>query len=137
MTRPLTLTVLALTLLSSACDVGQEPSTRPAVGSYAPRRLLIDLGGGAITSEPGATVNLSFFKAAKIAPLVGRFFAEGDTSQSVAVLSEDLWRRSFGADPGVIGRSLEIEQRSMTVVGIAPKSFQFPEGAQIWIIRAP
>jgi hypothetical protein len=135
MQRFFTLAFLVLAALSSACDVGQQTSTNPAVGSYTPRRMLIDIGGGGITSEPGAAVNLSFFKAAKIAPLVGRFFAEADSSQSVAVLGEDFWRRSFGADPGVIGREFEIDQRRMIVVGIAPKSFQFPEGAQLWVLR--
>jgi hypothetical protein len=137
MQRLTTAAVIVLAALSAGCDAGQQTSTNPAIGSYAARRLLIDVGGGAISSEPGANVNLSFFKAAKIAPLAGRFFTDGDQSQSAVVLSEDLWTRRFGADQSVIGRELEVEQRRMTVVGIAPKSFQFPEGAQLWVLRAP
>jgi len=138
MRRVWTPALLVVAALSAGCDTGQEQSTRPAVGSYTPRRILIDVGGGAISSEPGAAVNLSFFKAARISAVAGRLFGEGDGAGSaIAVLGEDLWTRRFAADPSVIGREIEIDQRRVTVVGIAPKSFQFPEGAQIWVLRAP
>jgi putative ABC transport system permease protein len=54
----------------------------------------------------------------------------------VVVLSEGLWRGSFGAEPHLLGSSITLDQRSFTVVGIMPASFRFPrltEGEQVWI----
>jgi putative ABC transport system permease protein len=54
----------------------------------------------------------------------------------VAVLSENLWRSRFGANPGLVGQSIALDMRSFTVVGILPASFRYPEGAprqDVWI----
>jgi putative ABC transport system permease protein len=54
----------------------------------------------------------------------------------VVVLSEGLWRGSFGADPHLLGSSIGLDKRAFTVVGIMPAWFRFPlltEGEQVWI----
>lgn len=54
----------------------------------------------------------------------------------VIILSENLWRNSFGADPNIIGSSIYLDKRSFTVVGIMPAAFRFPlltESEQLWI----
>jgi putative ABC transport system permease protein len=54
----------------------------------------------------------------------------------VVILSENLWRSSFGADPNLIGTSIQLDKRSFTVVGIMPSSFRFPQltaSEQLWI----
>src|SRR5579859_6840590 len=54
----------------------------------------------------------------------------------VVILSETLWRRVFGAEPSVIGSSIDLDKRSFTVVGIMPAAFRFPqltENEQLWI----
>jgi len=72
-------------------------------------------------------------------PLVGRVFFSEDGKPGaapVAVLSENLWRNSFGADPNIIGSSINLDKRSFTVIGIMPAAFRFPqltESEQIWI----
>ena len=122
---------------AAACDMPTGTSTtgKPSVGSYTPRRFMIDVGGGAVTSEPGAAVSAAFFKDAKVAPVLGRLLTDQDGSQSAVVLSHGLWTQRFESSPGIIGQELEIDQRRMTVVGVMPESFKFPEGARLWIKR--
>jgi putative ABC transport system permease protein len=72
-------------------------------------------------------------------PMLGRaFFPEDGKSGAAAavILSENLWRGSFGADPNVIGTSINLDKRSFTIVGVMPAVFRFPiltENQQLWI----
>src|SRR5690606_1123228 len=60
-------------------------------------------------------------------PGLGRTFlpGEGDAAGGapVLVLSESFWRRQFGGDPAVIGRSVELNQHSFTIIGVVPAEF--------------
>jgi putative ABC transport system permease protein len=55
----------------------------------------------------------------------------GDTR--VVVLSDALWRRSYGASPSVIGQSVLVDDEPLTVVGVMPEGFAFPAGAELWV----
>jgi predicted permease len=72
-------------------------------------------------------------------PLAGRLFRSEEGQRGappVVILSEDLWRGSFGADPAIVGSSVRLDQRSFTVIGIMPAAFCFPlltQGEQLWI----
>src|SRR5947209_16474660 len=70
-----------------------------------------------------------------IQPLYGRAFnAEQEAKQArVALLNESLWRRKFGADPAVIGRTIRLDKEAFTVAGIVPARQAFPAWADIWI----
>jgi predicted permease len=75
-------------------------------------------------------------------PLVlGRGFLPSEEAPSarVVVLSYDVWQTQFGADPGIIGRSIVIDDEPNTVVGVAPAGFTFPirsRPIQIWTTLA-
>jgi len=72
----------------------------------------------------------SLFPILGARPLVGSLFDEADETlrdPSVIVLSERLWRRRFGADPGVVGRRLELDGRPHAVVGVLPDALAFPD----------
>jgi putative ABC transport system permease protein len=72
-------------------------------------------------------------------PLLGRLFFSEDGKPGappVVLLSENLWRGSFGADPNIIGNSINLDKRPFTVIGIIPAAFRFPlvtESEQLWI----
>ena len=75
-----------------------------------------------------AVVEPRYFRILKTKPLLGRTLgAEDDRlgAEPVAVLSEAFWRERFGADPGVLGRSLVLSGQATTVVGVMPASFDF------------
>ena len=101
------------------------------------RDLAFNLAGPA---EPeriaGALVSADFFRTLGIDPAIGRYFAEGEDrpgSDGVAVISHALWRRRFAAEHDVVGRSLMVDGRTLTVIGVAAAGFSFPERAEIWI----
>ena len=129
----------AMLVAASACDFPTTKSTTtagvPSVASYSPRRFTIDLGGGAIVSEPGASVSAAFFKDANVQPRLGRTLVDQDASGSVAVLSHGLWTQRFNSDTAIIGSEITVDDRKMTVVGVMPESFQIPEGARLWTRR--
>jgi putative ABC transport system permease protein len=95
------------------------------VAGYAPRQLT--LGSGA-TAEPfqGVIVTANYFHVLGVAPRAGRFFAAEDDvagAPAAAVLSHAAWQRRFGGDAGVIGRTIELNGVTATVIGVAPRGF--------------
>ena len=77
---------------------------------------------------PHVTTNLFSMLGAQ--PLLGRTFTdpEGQTGGPLVVLlSENLWRQSFHADPAIVGQAVKIAGKPYTVVGVMPHSFHFPE----------
>jgi predicted permease len=89
-------------------------------------------------------VTSGYFRVLGATPLVGRAFLPADDARGsalVAVLSYSAWRRLFGSDPGVIGRSITVAGRHFEIVGVAPPDFRglhiAPVGAWIPITAAP
>ena len=86
-----------------------------------------------------ADVTPEIFPLLNAKPLAGRTLLPDDGKQgatAVAVLSENLWRSRFGANAEIIGKSVTLDKRSFTVVGILPASFRYPDGAppqDVWI----
>lgn len=83
-----------------------------------------------------AAVTASFFDVMRTPPQLGRTFMPEDDRPGAApviVLSDGLWRGRFGGDPGVIGRTAEIDGTRVEVVGVMPPGFSFsqPE-AELW-----
>jgi putative ABC transport system permease protein len=75
----------------------------------------------------GLSVTSDFFPALGVPPALGRWFtdAEGQPGASgVAILSDGFWRRRFGADPTIVGRTLRLEGQSVQVVGVMPEGFE-------------
>src|SRR4051812_40879041 len=78
-------------------------------------------------SHLGLAVTTSFFDAVRVQPVLGRgFTANEDRSDSLAsavVLSHDLWRQQFSADPDIVGRHILLATADFTVVGVMPERF--------------
>jgi putative ABC transport system permease protein len=73
-------------------------------------------------------VSADTFTMLGIAPRLGRTFLpeEDSAHHHVAILSDRLWKQRFGGDPGIIGRTISLNQSAYTVVGVMPASFEFP-----------
>ena len=81
-------------------------------------------------------VSADFFRLLGVQPLLGRDFLESEDRPdggTVAILSHDLWRRRFNADPDVIGRSIALDDHSYTIVGVLPRSFHFFQPIELWL----
>ncbi|HEY7500371.1 MAG TPA: ABC transporter permease [Vicinamibacterales bacterium] len=70
----------------------------------------------------------ALFSVLGVPPAIGQVYTREDDEgrRPVAVLSDGLWRRKFGADPAIIGRAVILDRRPYTVLGVMPRSFVFP-----------
>lgn len=92
-------------------------------GSGEPARLSI----GYVTGE--------FFETLGVQATFGRLFRADDGREgndAVVVLSDALWRTSFGADPGVVGSTIRVQGEPRVVLGVAPASIDLPAGVGLW-----
>ena len=92
-----------------------------------------------------ARISSSVFPMLGAEPMLGRTFTSGEDApgQNVVILSYGLWQRRFGADPGIIGRNLDLNRTPYIVIGVMPKAFNFPlrgpqgsEPAELWVPMA-
>ena len=82
-----------------------------------------------------ARVGAEFFSILGTRARLGRTFAPGEdarTAAKVVVLSDDAWKRYFGADPSVVGTPITLDDAPYVIVGVAPPRFKFPENAELW-----
>ena len=84
----------------------------------------------------GSTTVGGLFDVLGVRPLLGRtptLADEAPDAEAVVVLSHETWTRFFGADRGVIGKTINLGGSTRTVIGVMPESFRFPDGtAQYW-----
>jgi len=83
----------------------------------------------------GVQVTHEMLDVLGLRPLLGRNFAPEDDrpgSGGVVMLTDDLWRHSFGGDPSVLGRVVKLDERPYTVIGVLPAAAVFPDRADIW-----
>jgi predicted permease len=83
----------------------------------------------------GAAVSPSLFGMLGAQPLLGRTFLPEEAQpgrDNEVLLSYGLWRRVFGGDPGVVGRTIDIDGVPNTVVGVMPAQFDYPSESEIW-----
>jgi len=94
-------------------------------------------GAGDPERIDGQRVSANLFFLLGINPQLGRaFLPEEDRpgANHVVIMSHGLWQRQFGADPAIIGKPINLNGESFTVVGVMPRGFQFPTRAdQLWI----
>ena len=97
----------------------------------------MNLGGkGTPEHVNGLPAEANFFSLLGVAPLAGRTFESGEDQpgkDQVAVLSYGLWEGHFAGDRGVIGRTIELDGKTFTIVGVMPPTFRFPFQTQLWI----
>src|SRR5262245_47888832 len=92
-------------------------------------------GSGEPERVAALRVTANFFSVLGVAPAHGRnFLPEEEQSgrNHVAILSDGLWRRRFGADQNLIGRQIQLSGESYTVVGLTPPGFQLTQGTELW-----
>ena len=94
-------------------------------------------GDGEPERLEAATVSATLFATLGVDAAVGRTLVAGEDEpgrSDVVVLGDGLWRRRFGADPGIVGRRIRIDGDPRTVVGVMPASFRFPRGTtELWL----
>ena len=97
-------------------------------------------GAGNAAHVQVAIAAASFFSVLRVQPLLGRLFGNDECAggrDAVAVLNYGFWQRNFAGDPSVLGRKIELDQRTYTIIGVLPKSVQYPSEADAFLPFAP
>jgi len=84
----------------------------------------------------GAEISADAFSFFDLQPILGRSFRPEEdqlNAPPVVLLSYDLWQTQFGGDQTVVGRSVPINGRQTTIIGVMPKGWRFPEITDIWL----
>ena len=118
----------------------QASKSLTAVGAWYP--LNVSLRMGSVPDElHGARANRDLFRALGVIPVIGRNFTVQEDERGgpdVVLLSDHLWRTTFGADPTVVGRTVTVDTRQTTIVGVLPRQFRFPfiqPEPDLWVPR--
>jgi putative ABC transport system permease protein len=88
----------------------------------------------------GMAVSGRFWAAVRVAPLAGRTFDERETEPrpaAVAILSDGLHRRRYGADPNMVGRLIDVNGVPHTVLGVVPSDMGFTQSVDVWVPLSP
>jgi putative ABC transport system permease protein len=105
-------------------DWATQNRTFDAMAAFTPDNTTIAGTDGLPEQVRSQSVSVQFFDVLSVTPIAGRTFQAADAvSPSVVVLSEGFWRRRYGADPTIVGRSLVIGEQPRTVIGILPDRF--------------
>jgi predicted permease len=122
-------------------DLRARTKSFESVSAYS--SLSINLSGqGDPQRLNGANIGADVLRILSVQPKLGRAFTPEDerngTPDSV-LLSDRLWRATFGADPSVLGRTILLDDQPYTVIGVMPETFAFPSrDAQLWLpLRFP
>jgi len=122
-------------------DWQRDVTAFEALGSFVASGAI--LGGDAEPERVRATyVSAEVLPMLGVKPMLGRWFGDEDVKgkQNVVIVSEALWRSRYGADRGIVGRTIRVEGLPFTVVGVMPTSFNFPLGplqTQLWLPFIP
>jgi predicted permease len=98
-------------------------------------------GAGEPRQVAAVHVTPGFFQILGVSPMLGQSFgsaAAGEGNNTTAIISYHLWRDHFGSDPGVIGKTLDLDGQSYTIVAVMPAAFSFPiryqdEDIEVWM----
>lgn len=91
---------------------------------------------GQLDGVEGAALSANFFAVLGVRPAMGRgFTAEEELPghDRALIVSYGYWQRRFGGDPGLLGRTVQVNGRAATVVGIMPAGYAYPVGTEAWV----
>jgi putative ABC transport system permease protein len=110
------------------------------VAGYVGRGFTLQAGGESEHLR-GGSVTPNLFGLLGLRPVLGRDFREEDAAdfgfEPVVLLSHRLFERRFGSSPGVVGQSVILNGRAITVIGVMPPGIRFPERDEFWVAYRP
>ncbi len=118
--------------------------TFSAIAAYRPAGFSL-MGMGEPEHLHGEMVSSGFFEILGVRPVVGRTFTKEEDRRGVnppAMISEGLWRRKFGATPGIVGQRLILDGVGRTIIGVVPSDFRlrvqnFQDGTSLNDVYTP
>jgi predicted permease len=116
-------------------DYREQSQTLDAVVEHHSMSFTL-LGGQEPQRVQTGVVSANFFDVLGVKPLLGRTFVDADDehgSDAVIVLSYQYWRQSHGGDPGIVGRTFQMNNRPHTVIGVLPPIPQYPNEQDVYM----
>ncbi|MEY2549528.1 MAG: hypothetical protein QOD64_2110 [Verrucomicrobiota bacterium] len=99
----------------------------------------VESPGGMTETLKTTFTTANLFSLLGVQPMLGRDLNRADDepkAPKVMLISERLWKKSFGGDPNIIGRDIRLDGSPRTVVGVMPAGFRFPSQTDIWVPMA-
>jgi putative ABC transport system permease protein len=116
-------------------DYQQQTQSFEQIAGYDDFSANLTPPGGEPERVEASLVTPELFSIMKVPPQAGRVFVSEEAQNGhddVVIISDELWRRRFGADPAVVGRTVLLNGRNHTIIGIMPTGFEFPLRTALW-----
>ena len=116
-------------------DLATQNHSFSNLGAYFNNATFNLVGGSEPERVNGARISASLLPTLGVQPLYGRNLTveeDRDGGEKVVLLSHRLWQRQFGADPGVVGRAIRLDEQSYTVIGVLPRGLNFPSDKELF-----
>lgn len=116
-------------------DFKRQATTVEGFGTSSIATMILS-GGEKPDRYLGSFISADAFSFLGVKPILGRTFRADEDEQSaapVALLGYDVWKTRFGSDSNVIGRVITINGKRVTVVGVMPRGWRFPEASDLWM----
>jgi putative ABC transport system permease protein len=94
-------------------------------------------GSSGFEEIQASTVSGNFFDLLRVRPLLGRTFSppEAHRGENVAVISYGMWKRRFGGTSAILGKSIQLNDQIVSIIGVMPPDFQYPnKQAELWLL---
>ncbi|MGH9753691.1 MAG: ABC transporter permease [Blastocatellia bacterium] len=117
-------------------DIRQQSGSFSEIAAASPLWLFVLSGGAEPEQIQGQYVSANLFPMLGAAPQQGRVFLPEEDQPNGApavIISESLWRRYFGGDPAIVGKTLGLNGSQFNIVGVMPAGFQFLEQVELWV----
>jgi putative ABC transport system permease protein len=121
-------------------DWEEATSLFSSIAASSGRALTVSDGVTEPERHLGAAISWDLFPLLGVSPAFGRGFTADDdrpNAAGVVILSDMLWHRRYHADTGILGRSIFVNGKPHTVIGVMPPNFAFPENQRLWIPLEP
>jgi predicted permease len=99
----------------------------------------LEPSGGATETLKTTFTTANLFNLLGVQPVLGRNLTVADDEKGapkVMLISERLWKRSFGGNPSIVGRDVRLDGTPRTIVGVMPTGFRFPSQTDLWVPMA-
>src|SRR5438105_6971476 len=120
-------------------DWSQQTDLFASTAAYWTGEAHLGADGAEPERVPRAGVTTGFFSVLGVQPVLGRTFVREDDKgwpQIVAIISHGLWKRRFGSDPAIVGKQVQMSSMPLTIIGVMPSGFEYPEQTQVWVPTA-
>jgi putative ABC transport system permease protein len=124
----------APTSLPEFLDWTEQSRSFEHLAAFQTGHSFLDAGNGTEDVRVGI-VTPEMFSLFRVNPIIGRTFTKEETvvgQHRVAVLSYSMWQNRFGSDPNIPGRTVQLNGRTYTIIGVMPAGFEFPDRTVLW-----